>query len=80
MTDAMGNNHICRGQSFPLTFVSGGIEKTIHVPVYEMRFGSWPAGYMIIGRTILNVAEFCYDGRNRKATLTFADDSPLTLG
>jgi hypothetical protein len=67
-----------RGQVMSITFSNGEASKTIDVPVYEMRFSLiHPPEFMLIGRSILRHAVFCFDGPNRMATLTFADNSRI---
>lgn len=79
MVDSSRQGWDCRGQIFWLTFKSGNRTKTIEIPVYEMPFGTWPAGTLLIGRTLLDQAIFTYDGIGRKASLAFADDADVKL-
>ncbi len=64
----------CRGQLMSLSFSSRGRTKTIRVPIYEMQLDLMD-GYVLIGRSILDHALFCYDGPNRKAAMTFPNDN-----
>jgi hypothetical protein len=80
MVDASGKRVQCRGQKMSISFSDGRASKKIDVPVYEMQFSpTYPAGFMLIGRSILDHVVFCYDGPNRKVTLTFADNNRVKL-
>ncbi len=77
VNDSFGRPHDCRGTELLICFEKDYFYCALRVPVFEMTIGLFKPDwrFMLIGRPILNLGIFIYDGPAKKWSLTFEKEA-----